>query len=123
MYHAGCNIVPRPVRDRLDKSHRRIGSHFLGGEVRHGELKSGSESEIRAMTVDCGPHWNHAASLLAETSKTSCLSFKFCQDTDSGVATNATNKLLKQVSDHIEEQEELQADQAKDTVHTSLMEV
>ncbi|KAA1097619.1 hypothetical protein PGT21_013682 [Puccinia graminis f. sp. tritici] len=46
-----------------------------------------------------------------------------CQDTDSGVATNATNKLLKQVSDHIEEQEELQANQAKDTVHTSLMEV
>ncbi|KAA1098298.1 hypothetical protein PGT21_032925 [Puccinia graminis f. sp. tritici] len=71
MYHAGCNIVPRPVRDRLDKPHRRIGSHFLGGEVRHGELKSGSESEIRAMTVDCGTHWSHAASLLAETSKTS----------------------------------------------------
>ncbi|KAA1089541.1 hypothetical protein PGT21_021533 [Puccinia graminis f. sp. tritici] len=49
----------------------------------------------------------------------------FCQDTDPCTVTNATNRLLKQVFDHIEAQEEIQVDpnQAQDTVHTSLMEV
>ncbi|KAA1117380.1 hypothetical protein PGT21_050016 [Puccinia graminis f. sp. tritici] len=61
-------------------------------------------------------------SISASCSKAQSMSA--CQDTDPIAATNATDKLLKQISDHIDAQEVIQTDpnQVQDTVQTPLME-
>ncbi|EHS64561.1 uncharacterized protein PGTG_22283 [Puccinia graminis f. sp. tritici CRL 75-36-700-3] len=47
-----------------------------------------------------------------------------CQDEDSSTALEATNTLLRQITNHIEAQENIHVDpnQAQDTMHSSLME-